>query len=76
MISVVIGRLKAWVYVGWVVLFSTLAGLIYGAWVEGTPLGVLAMYLGVLMAGPGIALWLVGRHNHRRVIKAESRSAD
>ena len=76
MISVVIGRLKAWVYVGWVVLFSTLAGLIYGAWVDGTPLGVLAMYLGVLMAGPGIALWLVGRHNHRRVIKAESRSAD
>ena len=26
----IIGRFKAWVYVAWVSLFSTLAGLIYG----------------------------------------------
>ncbi|MCJ7703810.1 MAG: permease, partial [Anaerolineales bacterium] len=31
----IIGRLKAWVYVFWVAIFSTLAGLIYGAWVDG-----------------------------------------
>lgn len=34
-IASVIGRRKAWVYVGWVALFSTLAGLLYGAWVDG-----------------------------------------
>jgi uncharacterized protein len=34
-ISSVIGRRKAWVYVGWVALFSTLAGLLFGAWVDG-----------------------------------------
>jgi uncharacterized membrane protein YraQ (UPF0718 family) len=31
----VIGRKKAWVYVGWVTLFSLLAGLLYGAWIDG-----------------------------------------
>jgi uncharacterized protein len=31
--ATIIGRKRAWVYVGWVALFSTLAGLIYGAWV-------------------------------------------
>ncbi|MCK7580491.1 MAG: permease [Chromatiales bacterium] len=45
-ISTIIGRLKAWVYVGWVALFSTLAGLIYGAWVDGTARWVCsALYL-------------------------------
>lgn len=34
-IASVIGRRKAWTYVGWVALFSTLAGLLYGAWVDG-----------------------------------------
>jgi uncharacterized protein len=34
-IASIIGRRKAWVYVGWVALFSTLAGLLYGAWVDG-----------------------------------------
>ena len=51
----VIGKSKAWVYVGWVTLFSTLSGLIYGAWVDGASLAVLALYivltLGVLAAG-------------------------
>ena len=35
MISAIIGRSKAWVYVIWVALFSTLAGLIYGALEDG-----------------------------------------
>jgi len=30
----IIGRRKAWTYVGWVALFSTLAGLLFGAWVD------------------------------------------
>ena len=62
MISVIIGRLKSWTYVGWVALFSMLAGLIYGAWVDGTPLGLLALYLGALLAILGLALWLVNRN--------------
>jgi uncharacterized membrane protein YraQ (UPF0718 family) len=32
--ATIIGRFRAWVYVFWVALFSTLAGLIYGAWVD------------------------------------------
>jgi len=45
MISVIIGRLKAWVYVVWVALFSTIAGLLYGAWKDGTSTWWIALYL-------------------------------
>ena len=48
--SSIIGRLKAWVYVGWVALFSTIAGLLYGTWVDGTSLGMVVIYL-VLFLG-------------------------
>ncbi len=75
MISVIIGRLKAWTYVGWVALFSTLAGLIYGAWVDGTSLGLLALYLAAFLAALGAALWLVGR-NQQKIIAAEKAAAD
>jgi uncharacterized protein len=67
MISVIIGRLKAWTYVGWVALFSTLAGLIYGAWVDGTSLGLLALYLAALIAVLGTALWLVNRRQQQTI---------
>ncbi|PKO44572.1 MAG: permease [Betaproteobacteria bacterium HGW-Betaproteobacteria-4] len=40
--TAIIGKLKAWTYVGLVALFSTLAGLTYGAWVDGTSLLILA----------------------------------
>jgi hypothetical protein len=63
MISVIIGRLKAWTYVGWVALFSTLSGLIYGAWVDGTSLGFLTLSLAALIAVIGLFLWVVDRHN-------------
>ncbi|GAB1393845.1 hypothetical protein MASR1M60_20090 [Rhodocyclaceae bacterium] len=36
--SAIIGKLKAWTYVGLVALFSTVAGLAYGAWVDGVRL--------------------------------------
>ena len=41
-ISAIVGRRKAWTYVGFVALFSTAAGLTYGAWIDGTPLVALA----------------------------------
>ena len=59
----IIGRLKAWVYVGWVALFSTLAGLLYGAWVDGTALGLVAAYLVAILGLIGLGLWLVDRRN-------------
>ncbi len=76
MISVIIGRLKAWVYVGWVALFSTLAGLIYGAWVDGTPLGLLTLYLAALLAVLGLALWLVSRRNQLKTGAVKTASTD
>lgn len=45
--SAIIGKLRAWTYVGLVALFSTLAGLTYGAWVDGTS----ALTLGITVAG-------------------------
>ena len=40
--AAIIGKLRAWTYVGLVALFSTVSGLIYGAWVNGMPLWMLA----------------------------------
>lgn len=45
--SAIIGKLRAWTYVGLVAIFSTLAGLTYGAWVDGTS----ALTLGIAVAG-------------------------
>jgi hypothetical protein len=50
-----------------VALFSTLAGLIYGAWVDGTSLGLLALYLAALIAVLGAALWLVNRKQQKTI---------
>jgi len=61
MISAIIGRRKAWTYVAWVTLFSTLAGLIYGAWIDGVALGLLALYLALGLALLALALWWVDR---------------
>ena len=59
--AAIIGRLKAWVYVGWVALFSTLAGLIYGAWVDGAGLGLVSLYLLVFLAALAGLMWVVNR---------------
>lgn len=40
--AAIIGKARAWTYVGLVALFSTLAGLAYGAWVDGAPLALIA----------------------------------
>lgn len=59
--ATIIGRLKAWTYVGWVALFSTLAGLIYGAWVDGASAWQLGLYLLGFLAALSGGLWLVSR---------------
>ena len=50
-LAAIIGRLKAWTYVGWVAFFSTLAGLIYGWWVDGTPAWLVALIVAACLAG-------------------------
>lgn len=62
-VSTIIGRLKSWTYVGWVALFSTLAGLIYGAWVDGASVGLVAFYLLAFLAFLGGALLWVSRRS-------------
>lgn len=65
--ATIIGKTKAWVYVGWVALFSTLAGLLYGAYNDGTSLWLIALYLvGMLAILAGI-LWLVNRKKNKPV---------
>ncbi len=55
--SAIIGKLKAWTYVGLVALFATAAGLTYGAWIDGAALAPLA-----LMVGGFILLLVAGVH--------------
>lgn len=73
--ATIIGRLKAWVYVFWVALFSTLAGLIYGSWVDGVSLGMVVFYLVSFLALLAGVLWWVNRRSQARVI-APSASSD
>ncbi|MGD8625984.1 MAG: permease, partial [Anaerolineae bacterium] len=61
----VIGNKKTWVYVGLVTVFSTLAGLIYGAWVDGGSLWRIAGYLLVIAALLALGLWLLGRRDRQ-----------
>ncbi|NPV55595.1 MAG: permease [Anaerolineae bacterium] len=61
--AAIIGRKKAWVYVGWVALFSTLAGLIYGAWVDGANILLVAFGVALLLVALVGIMWLVNRRN-------------
>jgi hypothetical protein len=60
-VSAIIGRLKAWTYVAWVAVFSLLAGLIYGAWVDGTSAWLLLACLAALLAALGAGLYWIGQ---------------
>ena len=72
MTAAIIGRTRAWTYVGWVALFSTLSGLMYGAWVDGTSIGMVALYLVLFLAALAGIMWLVNRRNAERVTSAHS----
>lgn len=60
-ISAIIGRRKAWTYVALVALFSTVAGLTYGAWMDGSSLLSLALGLAGFIAVLAALLSLAGR---------------
>jgi uncharacterized membrane protein YraQ (UPF0718 family) len=68
----IIGNKRTWVYVGWVTVFSTLAGLLYGAWVDGTNVWLVASYLAAIVAVLAFGLWLLGRVSGRREVPAEA----
>ena len=73
--ATIIGKLKAWVYVFWVALFSTLAGLIYGSWVNGTSIGLIVLYLAAFLAVLAGVLWWIDRRSQARAI-AQGASSD
>jgi uncharacterized membrane protein YraQ (UPF0718 family) len=68
----VMGSAKTWVYVGLVTVFATVAGLLYGAWVDGASLWLtlagLAAFLGLL----AVCLWLVGRRYQHAGVPADT----
>jgi len=65
-ISAIIGRKKAWTYVGWVALFSTLAGLLYGAWVDGASGWLVLTYLLGFLGLLAFGLYLLHRRDVRQ----------
>lgn len=58
-ITAILGKAKTAVYVGLVALFSAVAGMTYGAWIDGTPLlflaAGLATFIGVLILSVHVA---------------------
>ena len=62
MVAAVIGRPKTFTYVALVALFSVVAGLLYGAWVDGVSPGWIAAGLLAFMAALAAMLsWMLGR---------------
>jgi hypothetical protein len=74
--ATIIGRLKAWVYVFWVALFSTLAGLIYGSWVDGASIGIIALYLTTFLALLALVLYLVNKRSTQKATFHSTASTD
>jgi len=68
MITVVLGRIRTWTYVGWVAVFSTLAGLIYGSWVDGASVLAIGLLLAAFLGVLSGALWLIARWNGRNPV--------
>ncbi|MCL7452432.1 MAG: permease [Anaerolineae bacterium] len=68
----IIGKAKTWVYVAWVALFSTLAGLLFGAWIDGSSIVLILGYLLAIIALVAGGLWLVRWRERRTEIAAEA----
>ena len=68
MISSIIGRLKAWTYVVWVALFSMLAGLIYGAWVDGASVWLIGLGLAGVVGLLALGLFQVNKRTLQKAV--------
>jgi uncharacterized protein len=65
-LTAILGRRKTWTYVALVALFSTLAGLAYGAWIDGASAWLIAAAVAAVLAALSVALWLANGHlTHR-----------
>ena len=73
MISAIIGKAKAWVYVFWVALFSTIAGLIYGALEDGANIWTIALYLFMVLVLLAFGLWRMSKRGGNRPTKGSSK---
>ena len=73
MISAIIGKAKAWVYVFWVALFSTIAGLIYGALEDGANIWTIALYLFMVLVLLAFGLWRMSKRGGNRPSKGSSK---
>jgi hypothetical protein len=60
-ISAIIGRAKTAAYVGLVALFSAVAGLTYGAWVDGMSLVQLALGLAAFIGALAVLITVLSR---------------
>lgn len=67
MVAAVIGRPKALAYVGLVAVFSIIAGLLYGTWVDGVGLGWLALGMAAFIAVLAGALAWLQHHQHNAI---------
>jgi uncharacterized protein len=63
----IIGKLRAWTYVAFVALFSTVSGLIYGAWADGASAGLLLGYLALFLVALAFGLYLIERRSRKSV---------
>ena len=72
MVAAVIGRTKTFAYVALVAVFSMVAGLLYGAWVDGASLGLIALGLFGFTALVAIVLTVLnGRRSRAIPLKGE-----
>lgn len=62
-IAAIIGKAKTAAYVGLVALFSTVAGMTYGAWIDGTPVLFIGIWMTAFIALLGVLLSIAGRHS-------------
>ena len=60
--ATIIGYLKTWTYVAWVALFSTLAGYLYGIWIDGTSVIFVVSYLLIFLSLLSVILWLSDKY--------------
>ena len=75
MISAIIGKAKAWVYVFWVAFFSTIAGLIYGALKDGANILTVALYLLIILAFLALGLWRMSKRGGNRPTEDSSKES-
>jgi hypothetical protein len=66
----IIGKLRAWTYVAFVAVFSTMSGLLYGAWVDGTSLWLILLYLVVFITVLATGVHLIGKRSQNAVANA------